>query len=80
MEQTDWHQLAEDRFIGDVADALYRQVHAGRFETLIVVAPPKVLGGLRKAFHKEVSDRISAEVPKDLTKHPVHDIERLLAA
>ncbi|KAF0128847.1 MAG: protein required for attachment to host cells-like protein [Xanthobacteraceae bacterium] len=80
MEQTDWHQLAEDRFVGEVADALYKQAHAGRFETLIVVAPPKVLGNLRKAFHKEVSDRVSAEVPKDLTKHPVHDIERLLAA
>lgn len=78
MEQTDWHQLAEDRFVGEVADALYKQAHAGRFDKLIVVAPPKVLGGLRKAFHKEVADRIAAEVPKDLTKHPLHDIEKHL--
>jgi protein required for attachment to host cells len=31
-------------------------------------------------FHKEVVDRITGEVPKDLTSHPLPDIERLLAA
>ncbi len=80
MEQTDWHQLAEDRFVGEVAERLYKHAHAGRYDKLIVVAPPKVLGNLRKAFHKEVSDRISAEIPKELTSHPLHEIERLLAA
>lgn len=80
MEQTDWHQLAEDRFVGEVADKLYKHAHAGRFQSLIVVAPPKVLGQLRKAFHKEVSDKVSAEVPKELTSHPIHEIEKLLSA
>jgi len=80
MEETDWHQLGEDRFAVDIADTLYRLAHANKFEALVVVAPPKVLGNLRKAFHKEVVDRIRGELPKDLTSHPIPDIEKLLAS
>lgn len=80
MEETDWHQLGEDRFAVDIADTLYRLAHANKFEALVVVAPPKVLGNLRKAFHKEVVDRITGELPKNLTSHPIPDIEKLLAA
>jgi protein required for attachment to host cells len=79
MEETDWHQLGEDRFAVDIADTLYRLAHANKFEALVVVAPPKVLGTLRKAFHKEVVDRITGELPKNLTSHPIPDIEKLLA-
>jgi protein required for attachment to host cells len=43
-------------------------------------APPKILGNLREAFHAEVADRIAAEIPKELTSHPVSKIERLIAA
>jgi len=80
MEETDWHQLGEDRFAADIADTLYRLAHANQFEALVIVAPPKVLGTLRKAFHKEVVDRITGELPKNLTSHPIPDIEKLLAA
>jgi protein required for attachment to host cells len=80
VEPTDWHQLAEDRFAKDIAAALYRRAHAGRFDKLVVVAPPKVLGVLRKEMHKEVTERITAEVPKELTSHPVDEIEKVLAA
>ena len=80
MEETDWHQLGEDRFAADIADTLYRLAHANQFEALVVIAPPKVLGTLRKAFHKEVVDRITGELPKNLTSHPIPDIEKLLAA
>ncbi len=79
MEQTDWHQLAEDRFADDIADALYRMAHAQQFEELVVVAPPKVLGILRGAWHKEVSSRVVAEVPKDLTTHSVPEVSELLS-
>lgn len=80
MEETDWHQLGEERFAADIADMLYRLAHANKFEALVVVAPPKVLGNLRKAFHAEVVDRITGELPKDLTSHPVPEIEKLLTA
>lgn len=79
LEQTDWHQLAEDRFASEIADTLYRAGHAHGFEHLIVVAPPKVLGNLRAAFHQEVVRKIVAEVPKDLTSHPLPELAKLLS-
>jgi protein required for attachment to host cells len=79
MEETDWHHIGEERFAGELADALYRHAHANRFEKLVVIAPPKILGNLRKAFHAAVAERVTAEIPKELTSHPVSEIERLVA-
>jgi protein required for attachment to host cells len=50
------------------------------FDSLVVVAPPKTLGELRKHYHKEVEKRLAAEVPKDLTNMPIEEIERILQA
>ena len=80
MEQADWHYLAEERFAGTIAEALYRLAHGNRFDRLVVVAPAKVLGNLRQAFHAEVAERIVAEIPKELTSHPIPEIEKLMAA
>jgi len=80
MEETDWHDIAEERFAGELADALYRHAQADRFEKLVIIAPPKILGNLRKVLHAEVSARVAAEIPKELTSHPVAEIERLIAA
>jgi protein required for attachment to host cells len=80
MEEVDWHHLAKERFADELAEALYRHAHANLFERLVIIAPPKILGKLRKAFHAEVVDRIAAEIPKELTSHPVAEIERLIAA
>lgn len=80
MEEADWHHLAKDRFADELADALYRHAHANLFDQLVIIAPPKILGNLRKAFHPEVAERVAAEIPKELTSHPVAEIERLMAA
>ena len=80
VEQADWHHIAEERFAGAIAEALYRLAHGNRFDKLVVVAPAKVLGNLRQAFHAEVTERIVGEIPKELTSHPIPDIERLMAA
>jgi protein required for attachment to host cells len=80
MEEVDWHHLAKERFAHEIADALYRHAHANLFERLVIIAPPRILGNLRKAFHPEVADRIAAEIPKELTAHPLAEIEKLIAA
>jgi protein required for attachment to host cells len=79
VEPTDWHEIAEARFARDVAAALAEAARAGRFDKLAVVAPPKTLAELREAFDEPVRKRIIGEVDKTLTKHPVPEIERLLA-
>ena len=80
MEETDWHDIAEERFAGELAEALYRHAHANLFEELVIIAPPRVLGNLRKFLHAEVAARVTGEIPKELTSHPVAEIERLVAA
>ena len=78
--ETDFHQLQEDNFAHQVADMLKQKALANEYEHLIVVAPPKALGELRKHYHKEVESRIAGEVAKDLTNMPVPEIEKLLQA
>ncbi|WP_425101286.1 host attachment protein [Tropicibacter sp. S64] len=78
MDDTDWHELAKERFADDLAEILYKQAHKGAFERIVLVAPPNTLGELRSKLHKEVSDKVVAEVDKTLTNHPIDKIEALL--
>lgn len=78
VQETDWHKLAKEEFARGIATMLEEHVQASRFEQLIVVAPPAVLGAMRKEFSDAVSGKIIAEINKDLTGHPVEKIEKLL--
>ena len=80
VEDTDWHRVAKERFAVEIASRLYRMVHRGDIRNLVVVAPPLVLGELREQLHKEVQHVLTAEVPKTLTNHPIHEIENNLLA
>jgi len=80
MEQADWQTRDEQRFAKDVADALYALVLEQKIEALVIAAPPKTLAELRKSMHQEVGKRVIAEVDKDLTNQPVHEIEKVLTA
>jgi len=79
LDDTDWHELAKHRFAEDLADRLYKMAHRGRFKRIVLVGAPQVLGDLRQALHKEVSDKVVGEVDKLLTNHPLDEIERLVA-
>src|SRR5262249_14566290 len=50
MEQTDWHDQAEHRFLQRLAAYLDVAVSAGKAKSLVVVAPPRALGVLRQAY------------------------------
>ncbi|MEC9404202.1 MAG: host attachment family protein [Pseudomonadota bacterium] len=78
VQEADWHALAEDDFAADLAQMLYKRAHKGKFDEIVLVAAPSVLGQVRKRLHKEVSDRVVAEIDKDLTNHPVDRIEKLV--
>ena len=75
VEQTDWHHLEEHRFVARVAAELEKFVRANGTPAIVIAAPPRALADLRHAFHADVQKRIIAEIGKDLTKHPVSDIE-----
>jgi protein required for attachment to host cells len=78
FDDTDWHEIAKDRFAVDLSDMLYTAAHDGRLDRLVIVASRQVLGELRSGLHQEVQDRVVAEIPKVLTNHPLPEIERLV--
>jgi protein required for attachment to host cells len=78
VEDTDWHRLGKERFADEVAEKLYKLAHSGTFKEIVLIAPPPVLGDMRRKLHKEVTDKITAEIPKTLTNHTIPDIENLL--
>lgn len=80
VADTDWHKVGKVRFADQIAEQLYKMAHRGDFKEIVLIAPPLVLGELRKKLHQEVSDRIVGEIPKTLTNHAVFDIEKLLLA
>ena len=79
-QETDWHRLNKEHFAREITDLLYRMAHRGAFEHLVIVAPPQVLGEMRKQRHQEVATKVVAEIDKTLTNHSVFEIEKLLQA
>ena len=81
MGETDFHQLEEDRFAAEAAERCSNsRAEAARVSSqLVVVAPPRTLGELRKHYGKALTGKIAGELAKDLTGHPVSDIEAALA-
>jgi protein required for attachment to host cells len=80
MEQTDWHQQDEDRFLTDLSKRLNAAVMAGEAKSLVLIAPPRALGVIRQAATPNLRNAVRAEIDKDYVRMPVHEIERHLAA
>ena len=78
MDETDYHQQEEDRWAREAADELRKRALANDFDALAIIAPPKLLGVLRKELHKEVERRIVLTLNKEMTDRPIPDIEELL--
>lgn len=78
VADTDWHKVAKERFAVEIAARLYRMAHRGDFDRIVLVAPPLVLGELRKNLHKEVEDKVEAEISKELTGRTIVEIEAIL--
>tara|TARA_R100000322_G_scaffold1819_8_gene1889 strand:- start:5847 stop:6302 length:456 start_codon:yes stop_codon:yes gene_type:complete len=78
LDDTDWHELAKERFASDLADILYKKAHKGAFDKIVIACPPQLLGDLRHELHKEVESRVVGEVKKLLTNHPLDEMEKIL--
>ena len=79
IEQTDWHNQAEEAFLTGLVHHLDAAVTAGKAKSVIIVAPPRALGVLRPAYSHALKGAVRAEVDKDLVKMPVHEIEKRLS-
>jgi protein required for attachment to host cells len=80
MEPTDWHNLEKHRFARRIAAEMNELIRHHDVKALVVVAPPRTLADLRRAVSDDVKALIVAEVDKDLVKHPIIEIEKMVLA
>ena len=66
-------------FAKRVAEHLDKARTEHRYDQLVVVAAPKVLGLMRKELSKEVGKLVTDELPKDLSWFNAREIERYFA-
>jgi len=72
--RVDWHAFEKHLFAKEVAKILDQGAQDNAFDRLVLVAPPKTLGELRSLLGKATQARVSAEINKDLTGVPLHDL------
>jgi protein required for attachment to host cells len=80
VEQADWHDREEQKFLAKLAARLDKAVLAGETKSLVVVAPARAIGMLRREYSAQVRQALRAEVEKDYVKMPVGEITRHLAS
>jgi protein required for attachment to host cells len=68
--RADWHNFEKDLFARKISGILDAAAGEKRFDRLILVAPPRILGDLRKTLGTPAQDRITGELDKDLTNIP----------
>jgi protein required for attachment to host cells len=72
---TDPARHAQEKFARDVVRLLDEKSKSRAFDRLIIVAPPQFLGDLRAVMPRQLQTAIAAEVAKDLSKLPLHELQ-----
>ncbi|MFZ3181635.1 MAG: host attachment family protein [Methylocystis silviterrae] len=78
VQNVDWHELEEERFARAMADRINQAAESGELNAIAIVAPPKALGEIRKELSAKAQSKVVGELAKDLTRHPLKDIEKAL--
>lgn len=75
MEQrTDPRDYRETEFLRSVAEVINKKALENVFRKLVIAAPPQALGDLRKLLSPAATEKVSAEIAKDLTTVPILDL------
>jgi protein required for attachment to host cells len=76
--ETDWHAQAEEQFAIRAAEGLER-VALNDKAGIVVIAPPHMLGQLRRHWGRKTRDRLMAEIAKDVVRREWDDIACTIA-
>jgi protein required for attachment to host cells len=74
----DWHRFEKTKFARGMARLLDEAGAKGKYDRLVLVAPPRTLGDLRAALAEPTRARVEAEIDKDLTHESIHELTRHL--
>jgi len=76
---TDWHDKDEESFATHAAKVL-EGVAARADAGIVVLAPPRTLGNLRKHWGLQTRKRLLAEIDKDMVHHTTDDVIAAIVA
>lgn len=76
---SDPREIEARRFLASIATDLLQAKRAGRYQRLVIVAPPKAMGELRGLLPAELAEVVAAELTEDLTRMPLKELEGHLA-
>ncbi|MDP3372386.1 MAG: host attachment protein [Candidatus Paracaedibacteraceae bacterium] len=65
-------ELDKERFVKKIVSFLNE--NKSLYDKLVVVAPDRILGYLRAAFNKEITEKVYQEIRKDLMHVPVSEL------
>jgi protein required for attachment to host cells len=74
------NRAEEHTFFAEVVAALEAARRAKRFNRLVVVAPPRVLGEIRDLMPKTLDSTVLGEVRRDLTRAKLADVTKHVGA
>lgn len=75
VEQTQPQALNDSRFAKDVIGHLSEACLAKKFDRLILISGPYMLGLLRSNLDAPLRAALLGEIPKDLSAQPLEDVE-----
>ena len=72
--RTDWHEYHKQLFAKEICSILEKANENADFDELIIISPPKMLGDIRGYLDKQILPKITAEIPKDISKLSEHEL------
>lgn len=76
--RVDLHEHEEELFLKDVVHNLEVAFEANAFDDLVVLAPPKALGLMRKLIPQRMQDHVIGEVDGDYTDYADQAISKVV--
>jgi len=80
VEIADPHERMEEEFVEAATQRLAALAEARKAEAILITAAPRALAVLREALPPALKPRIVAEIDKDYTKTPAHELAKLILA
>jgi protein required for attachment to host cells len=71
-------EAAEEAFLLEAAARILRLLRAEEVAQLVLCAPPRALGSMRKALPADVLDQVTLSLDKDVTKETPAEIDERL--
>jgi protein required for attachment to host cells len=79
IEPTDWHEIEKENFARHIAQRINSAAESGEMKEVVIIAPPRVLGEIRRELSARAQGKVKGELDRDLTHHPLPEIEKALA-